>query len=79
MLVEDDYFAFDNDLGDFDPDYDYLESHSSHPLPPPPLADPPPRVQARTELYENYTRALWENIELSEIHLRTTFSAALHT
>ncbi|TBU31815.1 hypothetical protein BD311DRAFT_818568, partial [Dichomitus squalens] len=63
ILAEDEYLAFDNDLGEFDPD-DYLDScieevDSS----PPPLADPPPRTHARSTLYENYTRALSNSME----------------
>ncbi|TBU52715.1 hypothetical protein BD310DRAFT_952542 [Dichomitus squalens] len=73
MLAEDEYLAFDNDLGEFDPD-DYLDScieevDSS----PPPLADPPPRTHARSTLYENYTRALSNSMEAG-INLLVTAS-----
>ena len=61
MLSEDDHLAFDDYFDELDPDYAYLESCSEDPSPPP-LAELPPRANARSELYEGYTQALRESI-----------------
>ncbi|TBU51094.1 hypothetical protein BD310DRAFT_1043575 [Dichomitus squalens] len=65
MLAEDEFLAFDNDLGDFDPDYDYLDSYNEDFDPtPPPLADLSPRraQDARSMLFENYTQTLRDGL-----------------
>ena len=65
-MQEDDYFdPFDNDFGDFDADYDYLDAHMDQDSSPPPIADPLPcSASAQSHLYENYTQSLREGIGL---------------
>ncbi|KAM5538413.1 hypothetical protein V8D89_008015 [Ganoderma adspersum] len=64
-MPEDEYFeAFDNDFGDFDSDYDYLDAPFGQDCPPPPLADPLPHAAAQSDLYENYTNSLREGINI---------------